>query len=119
MRGIEREERIEVTDLLRQGVPPSTIVKELGFPMSTVCEWAKDVKKELKKSNKLPTFEKTDFINSLIKETEAKVSKSISLIVSPEISDEEWFEVEKEVNKSLNTLVNKIIQRLNEDIQCL
>ena len=30
MRGIEREERSQVTDLLRQGIPPSTIVKELG-----------------------------------------------------------------------------------------
>lgn len=116
MRGIEREERIEVTNLLRQGVPPSTIVKELGLPMSTVCEWAKEVKKELKKSNQIPTFEKTDYVNSLIKDTEIKITNSISFVITPDISDAQWFEVEKNINKELSALVNKTIQRLNEDL---
>lgn len=117
MRGIEREERIEVTNLLRQGVPPSTIVKELGLPMSTVCEWAKTVRKELKKTNQIPTFEKTDYINSLIKEAEVKITNSISFIISPEISDAQWFDVEKNINHELSSLVNKTITRLNEELE--
>lgn len=116
MRGIEREERLEVTDLLRKGVPPSTIVKELGLPMSTVFEWSKDVKKELKKTKQIPVFEKNEYINSLIKDAEIKISNSIAMVTAPEITDGQWFEVEKTINTELNKLVNKTIERLNEDV---
>lgn len=116
MRGIEREERIEVTDLLRHGVPPSTIVKQLGIPFSTVCEWAKDVKKELKQTNQIPVYEKTDYVNSLIKDTEAKISNHVACYIIPNITDAEWFEIEKAINKELSTLVNKTIKRLNGEL---
>lgn len=110
MRGIARVERSEVINLLQQGISPSVIIKELGLPKSTVCDWANQLKKEnLKKSASL---KRTGTMDSWIKNAEVKITNASFQIVSKEVSDEQWFEFEDVIHKELTVLVDSILKSL-------
>ena len=112
MRGVERAEKQVVIQLLSQGIPIKVIVEKMNIPMTTVCEWAKIVRKEKQKIS--GHYEKTDTIHSFIKNSEAKISNIVSAYMSAEVTDEEWFEVESRINAELQKLVDKTLENINK-----
>ena len=111
LRGVERAEKQVVIQLLSQGIPIKVIVEKMNIPMTTVCEWAKVVRKEKQKIS--GHYEKTDTIHSFIKNSEAKISNIVSAYMSAEVTDEEWFEVESRINAELQKLVDKTLENIN------
>ena len=111
MRGVEREERKVVTQLLSKGVPINVIVKQMNIPMTTVCEWAKALKRE-QRSKGVYTLTKTDTICGYIRNTETKISNIVAKYINDDITDDEWFEVEQKMNKELHHLVDLSIENL-------
>ena len=108
MRGVEREERKIVTKLLSQGIPISVIVKQMNLPMTTVCEWAKALKRE-QRAKGAYTLTKTDTICGYIRNTETKISNVVSKYVDANITDDQWFEVEQKMNEELHHLIDLTI----------
>lgn len=111
MRGVEREERKVVTQLLSQGIPINVIVKQMNIPMTTVCEWAKALRKE-QRSKGIGTLTKTDTICAYVRNTETKISNIVSQYVDANITDDQWFEVEQKMNEELHHLVDLTIDNL-------
>lgn len=111
MRGVEREERKVVTQLLKQGIPINEIVKSMGIPMTTVCEWAKALRKE-QRAQGLGVLTKTDTICGYIRATETKISNIVAQYINADITDDEWFEVEQKMNEELHNLIDLAIDNL-------
>ncbi|MBO7715814.1 MAG: helix-turn-helix domain-containing protein [Methanobrevibacter sp.] len=103
---IELKEK--VIELLKKGVPIGVIVKEYNLPQSTVSTWLSRLRKEqlvpTPLTNILSAKNNADVINA----AEIKIATSISKIVSDDVSDREWIEVQKTITKELQAVVYKV-----------
>lgn len=103
---IELKEK--VIELLKKGVPIGAIVKEYNLPQSTVSTWLSRLRKEqlvpTPLTNILSAKNNADVINA----AEIKIATSISKIVSDDVSDREWIEVQKTITKELQAVVYKV-----------
>lgn len=109
MRGVARDEKSEVIDLLQQGIAPSVIIKELGLPKSTVCDWANQLKKDNAKNI---TIKRSGTIDSYIKKTEIKITNALANVISPEISDDEWFNFEDVIHREITYLIDQTLKSM-------
>ena len=106
MRGVCRAEKEKAVELMKNGMLPSLVAKELDIPNSTIITWYGEIKRTRKRSIneiKIKLRENATEINL----AEAKILSAASKILRTDISDDQWFQFQAIVTKNLQDLIIK------------
>ena len=110
MRGVRREDREQVEQLLLEGKPPVEISKQFHIPLSTITTWVKVLRKEKK--------EKVPFSNDRIKAiytakstnaSEARLMNLIAPLLNEDMSESEFMRIENALSKELKQIANELL----------
>lgn len=110
MRGVRRDDRELVEQLLRDGVAPVKISKEHGIPLSTITTWLKVLRKEKKEkisfsSKRVGAIYTAKSANS----GEARIMNIILPFVDEEISDSDFMKLENLISKELKQIASELL----------
>ncbi len=104
MRGVVRKEKDEAFQMLRCGMLPTQVAKELNIPTSTILTWYTEIKRKRTRND--------EEIKSKLKENatcisiaEARIMAAASKVVDPDITDEKWFSFQRVITSELQKLI--------------
>lgn len=108
MRGVNRPEKEEVFKLLREGVTPVQIAKQLKLPLSTVTTWLKELREKKREfiQPSQPSVKAVLYAQRLIT-AGTEISNLISPYIICGITDDEWMQLEDDISGVLNRLILK------------
>ena len=109
MRGVRRDDREEIENLLRNGVAPVIIAKERKVPLSTVTTWLKILRKEKKEkiifsSKRVEAIYTAKTTNS----GEARIMTIVTPYLYEDITENEFFNLEKMIAKELKSMASDL-----------
>lgn len=104
MRGVVRQDKEEACQLLKCGMLPTQVAKELGIPTSTILTWYSEIKRKRIRNN-AEIKNKLKENATCISIGEARIMAAASKIADPTISDEKWFAFQRVVTDELQKLI--------------
>lgn len=112
-RGIERECKFEVINLLEQGVRAKDISEKLNLPLSTVCEWKQQLDRKKRQQNTVANneYKRPLSVDAIVQATEIKISNLVSPYITPDVTDVQWFSVEDSIRKILTKMSDDVIKK--------
>lgn len=106
MRGVNRPEKENVFELLRKGITPVTISKQLNIPLSTITTWLKELREKKREyiESSQPSVKAVLYAQRIIN-AETNITNLISPFIVCNITDDEWLKIEDGISEELNKLV--------------
>lgn len=98
----------EIIEKLKQGVPTSVIIRDYNIPQSTVSTWLARLKENQVVPSPLTVTISAKNNAELINSAEINISTSISKVISPDTTDNEWIDVQKAISKELQNIVYRV-----------
>ena len=120
MYGVKRIEKEEVLELIKAGVPQATLISLYKIPQTTISTWAQELRKSgvtIAKKNIQSHHEEvvdkrntTKVIARVVNQSEAKIMTEIGKVISDDITDKEWFELQQTVIKELQFVATEFMK---------